>query len=170
MGVKYPGDSSSKRVPCALTVISLYIFVAANEWKVCSSDPEQDSLFTWTHHSGNSLVAQIVKNLPAVQETQVRSLGREDPLETEMSTHSSSLVWKISWAEELGVLQSIGLQRVGHNWVHMHTSYPISSMVFWDDSPNGWKLHESEMILLQSTLVFPFKNGVELSIRRLATC
>ena len=62
---------------------------------VCSSDPEQDSLFTWTHHSGNSLVAQIVKNLPAVQETQVRSLGREDPLETEMSTHSSSLVWKI---------------------------------------------------------------------------
>ena len=53
---------------------------------VCSSDPEQDSLFTWTHHSGNSLVAQIVKNLPAVQETQVQSLGPEDPLEKGMAT------------------------------------------------------------------------------------
>ena len=50
-----------------------------------------------------------------MKETRVRFLGLEGPLEEEMATHSSSLVWKISWAEELGVLQSIGLQRVGHN-------------------------------------------------------
>ena len=49
---------------------------------------------------GASLVAQMVKNLPAVQETQVRSLGREDPLEKEMATHSSILAWKIPWTEE----------------------------------------------------------------------
>ena len=47
-----------------------------------------------------SLVAQILKNLPAMQETQVRSLGQEDPLEKEMATHSSTLAWKIPWTEE----------------------------------------------------------------------
>ena len=57
-------------------------------------------------------MAQRVKHLPAMQETQVRSLGREDPLEEEMATHSSILAWKISWAEEPGGLQSMGLQRV----------------------------------------------------------
>ena len=62
-----------------------------------------------------SHVAQLVKNLPAVQETWVRSLGWEDPLEKEMETHSSILVWKISWTEEPGGLQSMGLQRVGHD-------------------------------------------------------
>ena len=62
-----------------------------------------------------SLVAQSVKNLPAVQETQVRSLGWEDPLEKEMATHSSILAWKISWTEEPGGLQSMGSQRVGHD-------------------------------------------------------
>ena len=62
-----------------------------------------------------SLVAQLVKNLPAVQETQVRSLGGEDPLEKEMATHSSILAWKISWTEEPGGLQSMGSQRVGYD-------------------------------------------------------
>ena len=63
-----------------------------------------------------SLVAQSVTNLPAVQEIWVRSLGLEDPLEKEMVTHSSILTWKISRTEEPGGLQSIGLQRVGHDW------------------------------------------------------
>ena len=58
----------------------------------------------------NKLVAQLVKNLPAVQETCVRSLGWEDPLEKEMATHSSILAWKISWTEEPGGLQSMRLQ------------------------------------------------------------
>ena len=57
----------------------------------------------------------MVKNLPAVQETGIQSLGQEDPLEKEMANHSSILAWKIPWKEEPGGLQSIGLQRVGHN-------------------------------------------------------
>ena len=62
-----------------------------------------------------SLLAQSVKNLPAMQETQVQSLGWEDPLEKEMATHSSILAWKIPWTEEPGGLQSMGLQRVQHD-------------------------------------------------------
>ena len=57
----------------------------------------------------------MVKNLPAVWETQVGSLGQEDPLEEGMATQSSILVWRIPWTEEAGGLQSVGLQRVGHD-------------------------------------------------------
>ena len=57
-------------------------------------------------------MAQMVKNLSAMQETQVQSLGWEDPLEKEVATHSSILAWKIPWAEEPGGLQSTGWQRV----------------------------------------------------------
>ena len=63
-----------------------------------------------------SLMAQRLKRLPAMQETWVRSLGWEDPLEKEMATHSSILAWRIPWAEEPGGLQSTGLQRVRHDW------------------------------------------------------
>ena len=62
-----------------------------------------------------SLVAQVIKRLPALQETQVRSLGQEDPLEKGMATHSSILAWRTPWTEESGRLQSLGLQRVGHD-------------------------------------------------------
>ena len=62
-----------------------------------------------------SLVAQMVKNTPAMQETWVRSLSWEDPLEEGMTTHSSILAWKIPWTEDPGGLQSMGSQRVGHN-------------------------------------------------------
>ena len=62
-----------------------------------------------------SLVAQMVKNLPAMQETRVRSLGQEDPLEKGMAAHSSILSWRIPWTEEPGRLQSLGSQRVGHD-------------------------------------------------------
>ena len=61
------------------------------------------------------MVAQTVKNLPAMRETQVPSLGQEDPLEKGMATHSSILAWIIPWTEEPGGLQSMGLQRVGYN-------------------------------------------------------
>ena len=60
-------------------------------------------------------MAQVVKNLPAMQETQVRSLGQEDTLEKGMATHFSILTWRISWTEEPGGLQSMGSQRVGHD-------------------------------------------------------
>ena len=69
-------------------------------------------------------MAQTVKRLPEIQETWVRSLGWEDPLEEEMAAHSSVLTWRIPWTEEPGGLQSMGSQRVGHNWVtntHTHT-------------------------------------------------
>ena len=62
-----------------------------------------------------SLVAQSVKNLPAMQETQCSSLGGEDPLEKEMATHSSILAWKTPWTEEPGRLQSMGLHRLEHD-------------------------------------------------------
>ena len=62
-----------------------------------------------------SLVAQTVKRLPTMRATRVRSLGWEDPLEREMATHSSTLAWKIPWMEDPGRLQSMGLQRVGHD-------------------------------------------------------
>ena len=64
----------------------------------------------------SSLVAQMVKNLPAMQETIVWSLCWEDPLEKEMASHSSILAWRIPWTEKPGGLQSTGLQRVGHDW------------------------------------------------------
>ena len=64
---------------------------------------------------GASLMAQRLKCLPPMWETQVRSLGREDPLEKEMATHSSIFAWRIPWTEEPGGLQSIGSQRVGHD-------------------------------------------------------
>ena len=62
-------------------------------------------------------IAQQVKNLPAMQETRVLFLGQEDPLEKEMAIHSSTLAWEIRWTEEPGGLQSMGLQRLGHNLV-----------------------------------------------------
>ena len=67
------------------------------------------------HYARTSLVAQMVKRLPTVRETWVRSLGQDDPLEKEMATHSSTLAWKIPWTEKPGRLQSMVLQRVGND-------------------------------------------------------
>ena len=67
------------------------------------------------HEVRASLVAQWLKHLPGMRETWVRSLGREDPLEKEMATHSSTLAWRIPWTEEPGRLLSMGSQRVGHD-------------------------------------------------------
>ena len=64
---------------------------------------------------GTSLMTQMVRHLPSMQETRVQSLGWEDLLEKEMATHCSILAWKIPWMEEPGTLQSMGLQRVGHD-------------------------------------------------------
>ena len=64
-------------------------------------------------------MAQRLKHLPGMRETQVRSLGQEDPLEKAMATHSSTLAWRIPWREEPGRLQSMGSQRVGHEFVSL---------------------------------------------------
>ena len=66
-------------------------------------------------HTGASLVAQMVERLSAMQETRIRSLGWEDPLEKEMAAHFSILAWKIPWTAEPGRLPSMGSQRVGHD-------------------------------------------------------
>ena len=88
--------------------------------------PKNDlgTLFTLdeVHGPWASLVAQMVNNLPPMQESWVWSLGQEDPLEKGMATHSSILAWRIPWTEEPGRLQSMGSQRVGHDWtVNTHT-------------------------------------------------
>ena len=77
-----------------------------------------------------ALVALRLKPLPPMQETWVRSLGPEDPLEKEMATHSSILAWRIPWTEEPGGLQSTGLQRVGHDWA-TSLSFPFLSPLFY---------------------------------------
>ena len=83
-----------------------------------------------SHHAllplGASLVAQIVKNLPAMQETWVQFLGWEDTLEQEMATHSSVLSWRILWKKEPGRLQSMGSQRAGHNLVTKPPPLPLT--------------------------------------------
>ena len=96
-----------------------------------------------------SLVAQIVKHLSTMQETWVQSLGWEDPLEKEMAIHSSTIAWKIPWTEEPGSLQSMGLQRVGHNWATSLTylrlylsilghTWSFSVMNLWNSQMNQW--------------------------------
>ena len=85
-----------------------------------------------------SLVAQMVNNLHGVQETWVQALGREDPLEKGMATHSSIPVWRIPWTEEPGRLQSIGSQRVGHNLTtntHIHTCFEGGALNNTDAGP-----------------------------------
>ena len=97
--------------------------------------------------SVSSLVAQMVKRLPATWETEVPSLGREDPLEEEMATHPSILAWRIPWKEEPSGLQSMGSQRVRHDWaaslslsigwrspdsVYMHCAYVCRSSASTD--------------------------------------
>ena len=86
---------------------------------------------------GASLLAQMVKNLPAMRETQVWSLGQEDPLENGMATHSSILAWRISWTEEPGRLQSVGSQRVQHDWVSNTHIYSV----FWGAALLQLSLH-----------------------------
>ena len=63
----------------------------------------------------------MVKNLPAMQAAQVWSLGQKDPLEKEMANHSSILAWENPWTKKPGRLQSLGLQKLGHDWVTKHT-------------------------------------------------
>ena len=129
------------------------------------------------------LVAQTVKHLPTMQETRVQSLGQEDPLEKEMATYSSILPWKIPWTEKPGRLQSMGSQRVGHDWTTslslfcMHCrdkglysqNYGFSSspVWMWDlDHKEGWALKNwcFWTAVLKKTLEHP------LEIKNLEDC
>ena len=90
--------------------------------------------------ASSSLVAQTVKRLPTMWETQVQSLGWEDLLQKEMATHSSILAWKISWTEEPGRLQSMGSQRVGHNLGSEHTHFFKMHLIFHFFLDPFWKV------------------------------
>ena len=92
------------------------------EWKLTFSSPVATAEI-WT-----SLVSPTVKRLSTMRETQVLSLGQEDPLEKQMAVHSRTIAWKIPWTEEPGRLQSMGLQRVGHAWA---ASLNFSCVVAW---------------------------------------
>ena len=90
------------------------------------------------YHWETSLVAQTVKRLPTVWEAQVQSLGREDLLEKEMATRFSIFAWKILWTEEPGRLQSMGSQKVGHDWVTSEIiSWAIFEIISWAIFPGG---------------------------------
>ena len=94
-------------------VVHLFLFVffiCVNLFSQISTDYFFAWAYLWT-------LARRIKHLHAMQETRVRSLGWEDPLEKEMATHSSILAWRIPWRGEPGGLQSTGSQRVGHDWV-----------------------------------------------------
>ena len=113
----------------ALSVLAsgvTHIFCFPSPQRVLSQD-RQDSVgehFNITAVLLHSfLVDQMVQNLPAMWETWVRSLGQEDPLEKGMATHSSILAWRIPWTEEPGGLQSMGSQRVRHDWAT--NTYPL---------------------------------------------
>ena len=124
-----------------------------------------------------SLVTQLVRNPPAMQETWVQSLGWEDALEDGMATHSSILAWRIPWTEEPGGLQSIGSQRVGHDWatkcstaqqahvqaggsgsiLPLHPSYSglgtLDSKVLWIEEPRNRHDRRSRVFLSSLQLV-----------------
>ena len=89
------------------------------------------ALYIHIHIFRAPLVTQRSKRLPAMWETRVRSLSREDPLEKEMATHSSIIAWRIPWREDPGRLQSMGSQRVGHDWA---TSLSLSFLSTWIQS------------------------------------
>ena len=81
-------------------------------------------------------MAQRVKQLPAMRETGVRSLGREDPLEKEMATRSSTLAWKIPWMEEPGRLQSMGSQRGSDTTERLHFHFHLLQLITYDKDLN----------------------------------
>ena len=93
-----------------------------------------------------SPVAQMVNNPPAMKETRVRSLGQEDPLEKGMATRSSILAWRIPWTEEPGGLQSMGSQRVGHNWA---TELSLSQMIYNVGSVSG--IQQNDLVIQTHT-------------------
>ena len=111
-------------------------------------------------HTGTSLVAQIVKNLPAMQETQVPSLGQEYLLEKEMATHSSILAGETPWTEKTGGLQSLGSQRVGHHWATDYTQHTYCLAAFpVPSTPPFHVFHHVSLSILASSFslpIFPF--------------
>ena len=125
-------------------------------------------IYSWVHYylgafiNGISFpVAQMVKHLPAMWETRVRSLGWDDPLEKEMATHLSTLAWKIPWTEEPNRLQSMGSQRVEHDWVTSQNSKCLDECL-----DSGWSKEQGKATVEywgQMILWFKYSTHYELS-------
>ena len=150
-----PGNSTGVGCHCLLCEGSLVfpfccfpLFICIDHWRKLSYFSLQ---FFGTLHSNGcisfsplpfaslfTVVAQTVKRLSTMRETQVQSLDSEDPLEKETAIHSSTIAWKIPWTEEPGRLQSVGSQRVGHNWA---TSCSGSVLEMW--ILNHWTTREA---------------------------
>ena len=106
-------------------------------------------------YSWASLVAQMIKNLPAMWETWVWTLAREDPQEEGTATHSSLLAWRIPWTEEPGGLQSMELQRVGHDWAIKH-----STAATYGDHP---LMETLQISILSRSYPLPRMNNIDLN-------
>ena len=104
------------------------------------------SRLNWASLVAQMVKSHLIKNLPAIQETWVQSPGWEDSLEEDMTTHSSILAWSILWTKKPGGLQSMGSQKVGHNWVTKHTQHNWPRTWFSQKSAAqgwGWKVVNS---------------------------
>ena len=127
--------------------------------KICAILDRLTSLFYW-----HGAVAHTVKDLPAVQETRVQSLGWEDLLEKGMAIRFSILVWRIPWTEEPGRQQSMGSQRVRHNWeTNTHTQPTVSTGQLQPTFTKGWRINHNHWEL--SSVILPMREKeVELSM------
>ena len=106
----------------------------STEWSKSEREKQILCVDAYIWNLGTSLVAQTVKNLPAVQETQVWSLGQEYPLKKGMAINSSILAWRIPWTEEPCQVQSMWLQRARHDWLsntHTHTQRERENLEKW---------------------------------------
>ena len=115
MVVLLPSGSADNLKALEEVSLHLHISAAAVHGGAKSLTQLSDSATMTTAYFGAPLLAQMVENPPAMQETQVQFLGREDPLQKGMAPHSSTLAWRIPWMEEPGGVQSIGLQVIGHD-------------------------------------------------------
>ena len=107
-----------------------------------------------------SLVAQMVKNLSAIQETEVGSLGLKDPLEKKMATHPSILAWKIPWTEEPGGLQSTRWQREGHDWVT--NTFTFNGLQFQSETSNVYfNVYSSKFRHWQGSLEIVYQKEIQ---------
>ena len=107
-----------------------------------------------------SLVAQMVKNLSAIQETEVGFLGLKDPLEKKMATHPSILAWKIPWTEEPGGLQSTRWQREGHDWVT--NTFTFSGLQFQSETSNVYfNVYSSKFRHWQGSLEIVYQKEIQ---------
>ena len=125
-------------------------------WSLGWEDPLEKEMATHSRILGASLVAQMVKNLPAIQKTWVWPLGWEDPLEKGMATHSSILAWRNPWTEEPGRLQSMGSQRVKHEQMK-----GADDVLKWVKIPALVLNVETWWIIPAFWSVFPFVKQIE---------